>query len=70
MYILNPQYITYQWRRKAWRKADKPSITSKIPIVKTAQPAKTKYRYIEPEYCISIPIPPFKTIVHKTSDNS
>jgi hypothetical protein len=61
--------MTYQCKRRVWRKADIPSIKTSTTTVEHAQKAKIIGRKIIP-YGIGRIKPMCKTIVQSTSDNS
>lgn len=60
---------TNQCKRKVCRNADKPSMRTKIPTVRTAQNAKIAHKITPPNHDSDFS-PICKTMVHKTSDNS
>lgn len=60
---------TYQCKRNVCKKADKPSIMTKIDKVKPAHAAKIKKRIIPPTQ-LSLCKPFDNTMFHNTSDNS
>lgn len=62
-------YQTYQCRRSVCRNAERPSIKTKMPTVKTAQKANTTVKKMPPSQP-SLFKPRDKTIVHKTSASS
>ncbi len=61
--------MIYQCNLSACKNADRPSISTRIPIVNTAQAAKTAHNTIKP-YTADVPKPIFNTMCHNTSDNS
>ena len=68
-HVINVCCWTDQWRRSVCRKADSPSITSRIPTVSTAHGAKR--RNISTELNgLSSEKPRCSTMLHRTSDSS
>lgn len=63
------EHTTYQCRRKACRKADKPSMTSRMATVSTAKAAKMMKTTMSPTQLLLFN-PLCITIVQRTSDNS
>lgn len=61
--------LAYQCKRRVCKKADKPSIMTKMARVKTAQAANTTYSMIEP-VASELWRPLDNTMFHNTSDNS
>ena len=63
---------TYQWRRRVWRKADSPSINSRMVTVSTAHGVNTINSARGPIMGLLelIPIPRDNTMFQSTSDNS
>lgn len=61
--------IIYQCKRSVCKNADRPSISTRIPIVRTAQKPKTNHNQIPPIHEDRIR-PLVITIPHNTSDNS
>lgn len=60
---------TYQCSRRQWRKADRPSIRTKIAMVRVAQMANVIQRAIPPTQPSNIS-PLRNTMFHSTSDSS
>lgn len=60
---------SYQWRRRAWRKADRPSITMRMDTVSTAKKPNMGTRNKTPTR-VFIRRPMCITIVQSTSDSS
>lgn len=66
---MNYNFNTYQCKRNVCKKADKPSIITRIAIVNIAQNAKITNNAIPPTG--DVPDKPCcNTIFHNTSDNS
>lgn len=61
--------LAYQCKRSVCKKADNPSIMTKIAKVQAAQAAKITYRIMAPVQ-LSLCKPFDKTMFHNTSDNS
>jgi len=59
----------YQCKRSVCKKAERPSISTRMPTVRIAQKPKTNHNQIPPIHEFSIR-PLDMTILHKTSDNS
>lgn len=59
----------HQWSRRQWRKAESPSMTTRIPTVRTAQKENTPKRTMPPKYPDALR-PIRRTMFHNTSDNS
>ena len=66
---MGQQRDTDQWRRRACRKADNPSMRTSTAMVRQAQNMKTKTSMkAPPRFCERKPI--LSTMVHSTSDSS
>lgn len=61
--------MTNQWRRRAWRNADKPSMTSRIDTVSMAKRPNTGTNSTTPTLVVILR-PKRITMVHNTSDSS
>lgn len=59
----------HQWRRRAWRNADSPSITRRMDTVRTANRPNTGTRNKTPR-AVSMRSPTLITMVQRTSDSS
>lgn len=59
----------HQWSRRAWRKADKPSMTSRIETVSVAKRPNTGTKNTTPTFVVTLK-PRRITMSHSTSDSS